>query len=293
LTNSGEIFSDDVDLDAVLARIELGEFKDDRFCRKWSSFWRQRQGEQKPAGADDPEQWGRAGMHRSTDNSRPSSSGDSESTGDAQFLPGVPLPQKIPTKPVAIADMANLFGVTHRTLHFYEEKKLLQPSRIGAMRVYSPRQVKVMALINLCRETGMPVLQIQDLLTELSEAGSQQECDEIFRVALTSRKKELMSDESLLRRQMQQINEILSDGSDESLLEGNDNRQLSTPFLSEAEFQCLKLMAEGYTPVRIANTLRRPFEDILATEANIVKKFGSSNRFQAVAKAVLLGLLGD
>jgi DNA-binding transcriptional MerR regulator len=232
-------------------------------------------------------------MHRSTDNSRPSSSGDSESTGDAQFLPSVPLPKKIPNKPVAIADMANLFGVTHRTLHFYEEKKLLQPSRIGAMRVYSPRQVKVMALINLCREIGMPVIQIQDLLTELSEAGSQQECDDIFRAALTSRRKELMSDESLLRRQMQQINEILTEGSDENLLEGNDNRQFSTPFLSEAEFQCLKLMAEGYTPVRIANTLRRPFEDILATEANIVKKFGSSNRFQAVAKAVLLGLLGD
>lgn len=221
---------------------------------------------------------------------------DSETAGDGGFLPNVPLPQKTPRKPIAIADMANLFGVTHRTLHFYEEKKLLQPNRHGAMRVYSPYQVKVMALINLCRETGMPVIQIQDLLIELAETTDQQECDRVFRAALSSRKKELMSEESLLRRQMQQINEILAKGADEELLEGldgNDNRQPPIPFLSGPEFECLKLMAEGYTPLRIANTLLRSVEDVLGTEASIVKKFGSSNRFQAVAKAVLLGLLGD
>jgi DNA-binding transcriptional MerR regulator len=203
------------------------------------------------------------------------------------------MPQKTPAKPIAIADMANLFGVTHRTLHFYEEKRLLQPHRNGAMRVYSPHQVKVMALINLCRETGMPVIQIQELLLELADAVDQTDCDRIFHSALTSRKKELMSDESLLRRQMQQINEILSEARDGGAMDGNDNHQSPAPFLSEAEFACLKLMAEGHTPTRIANALKRSLDDILSTEANIVRKFGSSNRFQAVAKAVLLGLLVD
>jgi DNA-binding transcriptional MerR regulator len=231
-------------------------------------------------------------MHRSTDHQKRIFAEQSEDDADDRFLPAVPLPKRLPAKPIAIADMANFFGVTHRTLHFYEEKKLLQPHRIGAMRVYSPHQVKVMALINLCRETGMPISQIQELLLELNDAASQADCDQLFRTAMLDRRKELMADESLLRRQMQQINEILEPRDDEDT-EGNDNRESKAPFLSDFEFQCLKLMAEGYTPVRIANALKRQMEDIMTTEAGIIRKFGSSNRFQAVAKAVLLGLLGD
>jgi DNA-binding transcriptional MerR regulator len=236
---------------------------------------------------------GGAGMHRSTENPTQVFADQPDDVSDVSFLPTIPLPKRIPNKPIAIADMANFFGVTHRTLHFYEEKRLLQPSRIGAMRVYAPHQVKVMALINLCRETGMPIIQIQELLLELGEATSQADCDSLFRAAMSARKKELMADESLIRRQMQQITEILDHDDGDALFDGNDNRQQKVPFLSDFEFRCLKLMAEGYTPVRIANTLKHPMEEIMTTETGIIRKFGSSNRFQAVAKAVLLGLLGD
>jgi len=37
-----------------------------------------------------------------------------------RFLPVAPLPENLPDGRLAIADMANAFGVTHRTLHFYE-----------------------------------------------------------------------------------------------------------------------------------------------------------------------------
>jgi DNA-binding transcriptional MerR regulator len=208
-----------------------------------------------------------------------------------QFLPSIPHQQKLPTRPVAIADMANIFGVTHRTLHFYEEKKLLHADRIGAMRVYGPHQVKVMAVINLCRETGMSIAQIQDLLGELEGSRSQEESDTILRSALTARKRELMSNESLIRRQMQQVNELLDHGQPKQE-ETNDN-EVRPPFLSEFEFECLGLMSEGYTPIRIGNVTGRTVDDILTTEAAIIRKFGSTNRFQAVAKAVLLGMIGD
>jgi DNA-binding transcriptional MerR regulator len=231
-------------------------------------------------------------MHRSTDHPNQAFAEQSDDDSDARFLPAIPLPRRLPSREIAIADMANFFGVTHRTLHFYEEKNLLRPKRMGAMRVYTPREVKVMALINLCRETGMPIIQIQELMLELNEAASQADCDRVFHRAMLDRRKELMADESLLRRQMQQINEILDhhEGGD---IEGNDNREPKVPFLSELEFQCLRLMAEGYTPVRIANALKRPMADIMTMETGIIRKFGSSNRFQAVAKAVLLGLIGD
>lgn len=41
---------------------------------------------------------------------------------DRIVLPDIILPPNVPSEPVAIADMAELFGITHRTLHFYEEK---------------------------------------------------------------------------------------------------------------------------------------------------------------------------
>ena len=208
-----------------------------------------------------------------------------------QFFPSIPHQQKLPTRPVAIADMANIFGVTHRTLHFYEEKKLLHADRIGAMRVYGPHQVKIMALINLCRETGMSIAQIQDLLAELEGTRSQDEADTILRSALAARKRELVSSESLIRRQMQQVNELL-DHASPKLDEGNDN-QARPPFLDEFEFECLGLMSEGYTPIRIGNVTGHSVDEVLTTEAAIIRKFGSTNRFQAVAKAVLLGMIGD
>lgn len=208
-----------------------------------------------------------------------------------QYLPSFPLNQKLPSQAVAIADMANMFGVTHRTLHFYEEKRLLHADRIGAMRVYGPHQVRIMALINLCRETGMSIAQIQDLFGELEGVRSQEEADGILKSALAARKRELVSSESLIRRQMQQVNQLLDHGLP-PLDESNDNES-RPPFLSEFEFECLGLMSEGYTPIRIGNATGRSIDDILTTEAGIIKKFGSTNRFQAVAKAVLLGMIGD
>jgi DNA-binding transcriptional MerR regulator len=212
--------------------------------------------------------------------------------GGTQFFPAIPLPHNLPTKPVAIADMANIFGVTHRTLHFYEEKKLLQADRIGAMRIYGPPQIRTMALINLCRETGMAIIQIQELLAELTETESQAEADSVFRDAMLARKRELVSGESLIRRQMQQVSEILHhDGRDDE--ESHETQASRIPFLTEFELRCLGLMSEGYTPVRISNATDRGIDDILGVENAIIRKFGSTNRFQAVAKAVLLGLIGD
>lgn len=208
-----------------------------------------------------------------------------------QYLPSIPHQQKLPVRPVAIADMANMFGVTHRTLHFYEEKKLLHADRIGAMRVYGPHQVKIMALINLCREIGMSIAQIQDLLGELEDVRSQEEADSILKSALVARKRELVSSESLIRRQMQQVNEVLDHGTPKD--EGTNDNVSRPPFLDTFEFECLGLMSEGYTPIRIGNVTGRSVDDVLSTEAAIIRKFGSTNRFQAVAKAVLLGMIGD
>ncbi|MGB3813480.1 MAG: MerR family transcriptional regulator [Shinella sp.] len=206
-----------------------------------------------------------------------------------RFLPVAPLPENLPDGRLAIADMANAFGVTHRTLHFYEEKGLLTAARVGPMRVYGATEIQQMAVVNTCRETGMPVAVIQELLEQLAAAASQDEADGIFHAAMNARKRELAAQQSTIRRQMQQINELL-DFAAAHEPETNDN--IPQAQLSPVELRCLALMSEGYPTSRIARALEVEPGEVQVMEKNIIAKFDSNNRFQAVAKAVMLGIVG-
>lgn len=206
----------------------------------------------------------------------------------AGYLPNLPLPNGLPDGPVAIADMANAFGVTHRTLHFYEEKHLLKAGRMGLMRVYFPHDVHRMAVITLSREVGMPISVIQDLMAEFQRARSQDEADHLFNDALMTRKRELVSSLSTVHRQMQQIMHLLDKG-DEPADIGNDN--IPAESLSDIEVRCLELMAEGVTQARMARALAMDLDDVQALETRIIRKFDANNRFQAVAKAALPGIM--
>ncbi|PTM91985.1 MerR family transcriptional regulator [Mycoplana dimorpha] len=207
-----------------------------------------------------------------------------------RFLPAAPLPDDLPEGRLAIAEMANAFGVTHRTLHFYEEKGLLSAARVGPMRVYGPVEIQQMAVVNTCRETGMPVAAIRDMLDALAEVQSQEEADAIFRGAMIARKRELAAQQATIQRQMQQIGELLDIGLGKEI-EINDN--VRPEALSELELRCLTLMAEGYPTTRIARALEIEPGQVQAMEKEIIRKFNGHNRFQAVAKAVLLGIIGN
>lgn len=210
---------------------------------------------------------------------------------DAIYLPDIPLPRDIPEEPVPIADMAEIFGVTHRTLHFYEEKGLISARRIGLMRVYGRRDIARMALINACREVGMPVAGIQDLMDSLRSAQSKAEANEIFEEALLARKRELTAGLSAIHRQLQQLASLLS----HDVIDGQSAPTVArdTFSLTDLEHRCLELMAEGYAPLRVARALKLTSSQISALEATIISKLEANNRFQAVAKAVLFGVVAS
>jgi DNA-binding transcriptional MerR regulator len=213
----------------------------------------------------------------------------SEARSKYRFLPSAALPPDLPDGPVPIADMANAFGVTHRTLHFYEEKGLISANRIGLMRVYGQDDVMRMAVITVCRETGMPIAVIQELMDELRNADSQETAEAMFREALQVRKRELTAEMSTLHRQLQQVSDLLEYDSSLDLPPINDNRDPAS--LTDQERQCLELMSEGYSTQRIARALDLKHEEARGVEANIILKFHANNRFQAIAKAVLLGIV--
>ena len=63
-----------------------------------------------------------------------------------------------------IQDVASELGVTTRTIRFYEDKGLLDPQRVGTMRVYTRREVGRLRLILRGKRLGFSLRQIQEFL---------------------------------------------------------------------------------------------------------------------------------
>jgi len=63
-----------------------------------------------------------------------------------------------------INDVARQLGISQRTLRFYEDKGLIEPQRIGGMRVYSRREVGRMRLILRGKRLGFSLREIRDFL---------------------------------------------------------------------------------------------------------------------------------
>lgn len=207
-------------------------------------------------------------------------------TGAHLVLPHISDAAVAMQAPLAIADMADLFGVTHRTLHFYEEKGLIFPQRLGAMRVYASDDIRRMEVICACREVGISLVGIQELMQQFSEAISQEEVDRFFHTALETRKRELTADMSTIHRQVQQIR-LLINGPGRA----SEKRTETLPLLNELERQCLLLMTDGMKGAELAKALHLTSGSLLDLEDSLIKKLGVANRYQAAAKAHILGIL--
>lgn len=261
------------------------------------------------------------------------STGNPKSRRACLILPRLTLSFRLPDDPITIADMADLFGVTHRTLHFYEEKGLIVADRAGTMRIYRPDHIRLMALISACRETGMTIATIEELLADLEKTASEADADALFQAALERRRREMTADMSELTRQMHRLQSLMrkepvvdaaegappsarappsahmsgvppaasrteppagSAGSPAGSMAGSASTagsQRAPPLLDERERQCLILIAEGHSVSRTARALDMDEAQFEGFEAGILEKLKATNRFQAVAKAILLGIL--
>lgn len=79
----------------------------------------------------------------------------------------------MPSKTRTISEMCAEFGVTPRTLRFYEAKELISPSRNGSHRLYSKSDRARMKLILRGKRFGFSLEEIRQLL-ELYHLGDQQ-----------------------------------------------------------------------------------------------------------------------
>ncbi|WP_157017778.1 MerR family transcriptional regulator [Mesorhizobium xinjiangense] len=63
-----------------------------------------------------------------------------------------------------IGDLARAYGVSLRTLRFYEEKGLIHPRRVGNARLYSRRDRARLELILLGRDVGFSLREVKQML---------------------------------------------------------------------------------------------------------------------------------
>ena len=77
--------------------------------------------------------------------------------------------------PRTIAEVAEEFGVTHRTIRFYEDRGLITPERRGTQRLFHPRDRVRLALVLRGKRLGFDLEEIQHIIgmydTEVGERG--------------------------------------------------------------------------------------------------------------------------
>ncbi len=92
-----------------------------------------------------------------------------------------------------ISDMATEFGVSLRTLRFYEDRHLLQPVRRGTARLYSTTDRARLRMILKAKELGFTLSEISDLMAGSHQTGAP--------LDLNLRPEQILSQISLLERQ--------------------------------------------------------------------------------------------
>jgi DNA-binding transcriptional MerR regulator len=71
----------------------------------------------------------------------------------------------------SIQEVATELGITTRAIRFYEDKGLLDPPRVGTMRIYSRREVGRLQLILRGKRLGFSLREIKEFL-DLYDADS-------------------------------------------------------------------------------------------------------------------------
>ncbi|HEV2901351.1 MerR family DNA-binding transcriptional regulator [Mesorhizobium sp. AaZ16] len=103
-----------------------------------------------------------------------------------------------------IGDMAKKFGVTLRTLRFYEDKGLLHPQRDGSTRLYTRRDKARLKLILLGRKVGFSLRDVKQMMDLYDPSGTN---TKQLRLALDKSEKQL----ARLQKQKQVIEDAIDE----------------------------------------------------------------------------------
>ena len=136
-----------------------------------------------------------------------------------------------------ITDLAREFGVTTRTIRFYEDHGLLSPARAGRNRVYDKRDLVRLKLTLRGKRLGLALSEIRELLDVYDAAHDESTQLEQFLAVLHKRREALEQQREDIEATLEEIRSF--ELQCRRMLEGDarraaPERKLSTPRLPRA-----------------------------------------------------------
>lgn len=108
-----------------------------------------------------------------------------------------------------IGDVAKRLGISQRSIRYYEERGLINPSRTeGRFRIYAESEVARLKTVLLLKDLGMSLEEIASLI-QLWHKGISSEVTPKIRDALVKRLNDFRAMEKKYRQGIDQLNEIL------------------------------------------------------------------------------------
>ena len=91
----------------------------------------------------------------------------------------------------SISELAEEFGITTRTIRFYEEKGYLSPRREGTRRIYNPADRTSLRLILRGKRLGLTLDETADMIKMYGSPSGNQKQLEKFIVRISEKRSEL------------------------------------------------------------------------------------------------------
>lgn len=142
-----------------------------------------------------------------------------------------------PGETYTISELAEAFGVTTRTIRFYEEKGLISPLRVGQRRLYTPADRVRIQLILRGKRIGMSLKESVELIDLYDPAQNNSQQLHSLLEKITERRRLLEQQQEDIAEMLQGLDEVQS--LCEQTLTGNRARgsgheQSPTPLQHEA-----------------------------------------------------------
>lgn len=104
-----------------------------------------------------------------------------------------------------IGDMRRRFGVTARTLRFYEQRGLVTPAREGDRRLYRPADIARLDTVVQLRACGIPVGEVYDVLERGADLAA----------VIRSREAALVEERAALKEQARELDRLKAEMHDD------------------------------------------------------------------------------
>lgn len=105
----------------------------------------------------------------------------------------------------SISDLAEEFGVTTRTIRFYEEKGLLKPQRQGTRRIYGPADRTRLRLILRGKRLGLSLEESAEIIRMYGSPGNNRRQLETLLGRIRERREDLLRQQRDLQALLQEL----------------------------------------------------------------------------------------